>query len=73
MLRNIVRQLSAATLSLLLLIGISVTLPRAAQAANLTSFQQSKTMLLADVMPVIEVESPVEKVEELTEMAKEEA
>lgn len=55
MLRNIVRQLSAAALSLLLLMGISVALPSAAQAVNLTSFQQSRSVLLADATPVTEV------------------
>lgn len=71
MLRNIVRQLIAATLSLLLLMGISVALPSAAQAVNLTSFQQSRSVLLADLAPMTEVEPTVEKAEALTEMTKE--
>jgi hypothetical protein len=72
MLKYIVRQLNAAGLIFLLLIGIWVSLPSQAQAAGTTDFWRHRITVLADVGTMTEEKPPiVESTKALTEKATE--
>lgn len=73
MFSKIVRRLSAVGFAVLMLIGMTIALPSAAQALSLSTFQQTSNVWVAEVAAVTEAAPVVEDAEEAAEKEAEEA